>query len=174
MFWPTSRCRALCTADDRCVRRACERGHRGSIFAAGLRDLVSKNVRPIEKTDRFLATLGKKSRAPLSSSCRDGSARFFFSRVGFAMLSPVRFSGLRTGNSMTHLFCALSFGRSFSDVKSPRRWRGHALRGTRARTGDGRTSADSARSCRDRIARAARGFGGIARVRHASTDRPDV
>ena len=74
----------------------------------------------LKKTDRFLATLGKKSRAPLSSSCRDGSARFFFSRVGFAMLSPVRFSGLRTGNSMTHLFCALSFGRSFSDVKRPR------------------------------------------------------
>ena len=101
----------------------------------------------------------------------DGSARFFFSRVRFARRVQSDFPVHEPGKLDDSPPCALSFGRAFSDVKRPATTRTSR---TRARTGDGRTNADSARSCRDRIARAARGSGGIARVRHASTDRPDV
>lgn len=109
----------------------------GLIFAAGLRDLVSKNVRPIENRPficRFYHTrllhgrsaelgveragrpLGKKSGRP----CGDGSARFFFYRVGFACRVQSDFLVCEPGKLDDSPLCALSFGRAFSDVKRPR------------------------------------------------------
>ena len=57
---------------------------------------------------------------------------------------------------MTHLFCALSFGRALSfwtRFLGCEETSDDTTSRTRARTGDGRTNADSARSCRDRIRR---------------------
>lgn len=60
--------------------------------------------------------LGKKSGRP----CGDGSARFFFSRVGFACRVQSDFLVCEPGKLDDSPLCALSFGRAFSDVKRPR------------------------------------------------------
>ncbi len=69
--------------------------------------------------------------------CRDGSARFFFSRVRFARRVQSDFPVCEPGKHDDSPLCALSFGRAFSDVKRPATTRTSR---TRARTGDGRTT----------------------------------
>lgn len=51
---------------------------------------------------------------------RDGSARFFFSRVRFARRVQSDFPVHEPGKLDDSPPCALSFGRAFSDVKRPR------------------------------------------------------
>ena len=67
--------------------------------------------------------LGKKSGRPCSTCPRRVGEILFFScqiRTDSHVEFSQTFRSTNPGNSMTHLFCALSFGRAFSDVKRPR------------------------------------------------------
>lgn len=68
------------------------------------------------KTDRFSATLGKKSG---SSELSRWVGEILCSRVGFAMFGPVRLSGLRTRKLDDSPLLRVFFGRAFSGCEGP-------------------------------------------------------